>query len=506
MAERGSLDLLGPSTKRAVEAVLAGTPPEEAGAAGATNGAAMRIAPVGIAVPGLPVRRPRTASTRCTRNAAVGSGRPGGRGEHVTHNTGIALAGAAAVAAAVSAGVGGATVAEATDAGHPGRARSRPAAATGWRAPTSRPASSGPPAWSRAGPRREAAELIYTLVGTSLATQESVPAAFAVLAAVPDDPWRACLLAASLGGDCDTIAAMAGAIAGACHGLGAFPPEAIAVIDAQGLGLAALADDLLALRGRAGTGAAMSQPAISRLVFAGRGDRRPADAGARAARTRRRHARGIGVRRGGRRVQHHGRGRQAGPARRLRGRPRHRAVGRPGPRGPGRRGHQAAPPARPGRGTPASTSGLVEADGERTFVTALGAESLREPDAWDLVRLRPGDAVLRLGLRPGPGRVGPGPRRLGGQPAARGPAVRRSRPAGRGHPRGGARPGAGPLRLVELQPARGRPAHRQRRPGRGGPPPGRAGPAGPTSSSGPARTAACWPCGCPARGPGTACR
>src|SRR5580658_6692661 len=51
MAARGSLDLLGPSTKRAVAAVLAGVPPEEAGASGDTNGAAMRIAPVGIAVP-----------------------------------------------------------------------------------------------------------------------------------------------------------------------------------------------------------------------------------------------------------------------------------------------------------------------------------------------------------------------------------------------------------------------------------------------------------------------
>ena len=51
MAARGSLDLLGPSTKRAIAAVLAGVPPEEAGASGDTNGAAMRIAPVGIAVP-----------------------------------------------------------------------------------------------------------------------------------------------------------------------------------------------------------------------------------------------------------------------------------------------------------------------------------------------------------------------------------------------------------------------------------------------------------------------
>jgi ADP-ribosylglycohydrolase len=98
------------------------------------------------------------------------------------------------------------------------------------------------------GGEAEAAGLIYTLVGTSLATQESVPAAFAVLAAVPADPWRACRMAASLGGDSDTIAAMTGAIAGACHGAGSFPPEAIAAIDAQGLGLAALAGELLALR------------------------------------------------------------------------------------------------------------------------------------------------------------------------------------------------------------------------------------------------------------------
>jgi sugar/nucleoside kinase (ribokinase family) len=54
------------------------------------------------------------------------------------------------------------------------------------------------------------------------------------------------------------------------------------------------------------------------------------------------------------------------------------------------------------------TVGLVEPDGERTFVTALGAESLRQPDAWDLVRLRPGDAVYvsGYGLVPaGSGRV-----------------------------------------------------------------------------------------------------
>ena len=232
MAARGSLDLLGPSTKRAVEAVLAGVLPEEAGATGDTNGAAMRIAPVGIATPAddLPALVDQVV-----------------RASRVTHNTSIALAGAAAVAAAVSAGVDGASVAAATDAGiaaarvgaHCGRwvAGADVAARLRWATDL-----------VKCREPAEAVEVIYTLVGTSLATQESVPAAFAVLSAVPDDPWRACLLAASLGGDCDTIAAMAGAIGGACHGLAAFPPHAVATIDAHGFALTALADSLYELR------------------------------------------------------------------------------------------------------------------------------------------------------------------------------------------------------------------------------------------------------------------
>jgi ADP-ribosylglycohydrolase len=256
MAGRGSLDLLGPSTKRAVDAVLTGTPAGEAGSAGATNGAAMRIAPVGIA---FPLRNTSATAVAFTRNELSALVDQVVMASHVTHNTGIALAGAAAVAAAVSAGIGGATVAEATalaiEAARIAARRGHWAAGAdvasriAWAAGlmASRPRR---PEAGGGFPRREAADLIYRLVGTSLATQESVPAAFAVLAAVPGDPWQACLLAASLGGDCDTIAAMAGAIGGACHGLGAFPPDAVAVIEAQDLGLAALADDLLALRGR----------------------------------------------------------------------------------------------------------------------------------------------------------------------------------------------------------------------------------------------------------------
>jgi ADP-ribosylglycohydrolase len=232
MRDRGSLDLLGPSTRRAIEAVRSGTPPEEAGRSGDTNGAAMRITPVGIAVSPDDLR------------ALVDQVQEASR---VTHNTSVALAGAAAVAAAVSAGITGASVAEATDAAV---SAARLAAERGhWVASADVAARIRWAAGLVAGrSANEAAQVIETLVGTSLATTESVPAAFAVLSAVPDDPWLACRLAASLGGDTDTIAAMAGAVSGACHGLAAFPANAVKVIDGNGLGLMELADSLLALR------------------------------------------------------------------------------------------------------------------------------------------------------------------------------------------------------------------------------------------------------------------
>ena len=49
MRAKGSQDLLGPSTKSAIDMILVGHTPEESGRYGTTNGAAMRITPVGIA-------------------------------------------------------------------------------------------------------------------------------------------------------------------------------------------------------------------------------------------------------------------------------------------------------------------------------------------------------------------------------------------------------------------------------------------------------------------------
>jgi len=223
MRRRGSLDLLGPSTRAAVAAVLAGTPPELAGATGTTNGAAMRITPVGIAHPADDLVRLVDAVAQACR---------------VSHDTGIAIAGAAAVAAAVSAGLDGAGRAEATElaiaAARLGQKRGH------WIAGASVAARIG---WAVTLD----ADAILELIGTSLATQESVPAAFGLLAIADGDGWVATTTAAGLGGDTDTIAAMAGAMAGATG----WQPSADAVATVErvnGLDLAPVADGLLALR------------------------------------------------------------------------------------------------------------------------------------------------------------------------------------------------------------------------------------------------------------------
>jgi ADP-ribosylglycohydrolase len=233
MRARGSLDLLGPSTKRAITALLAGADIDQAGRFGVTNGAAMRITPVGIATP--------SASLDGLIDRVVAASR-------ATHNTGVALAGAAAVAAAVSAGLDGAGPAEAT--GLAVAAATRAARRGHWVAAADVAARISWATQLVAGLGLDAViETVYALVGTSLATQESVPAAFAVVAASPDDPWLACRIAAARGGDCDTIAAMAGAIGGACHGLGGFPESARATVaSVNGLRLDELAADLEKIR------------------------------------------------------------------------------------------------------------------------------------------------------------------------------------------------------------------------------------------------------------------
>ena len=93
---------------------------------------------------------------------------------------------------------------------------------------------------------------MYDVIGTSVASQESVVAAFALAQRVASgymSSFDAVCMAASIGGDTDTIAAVLGAMLGACEGLGAWPTALIGhVQDVNHLQLEPLVQALLALR------------------------------------------------------------------------------------------------------------------------------------------------------------------------------------------------------------------------------------------------------------------
>jgi len=205
MADRGRGDLLGPSTRRALVALVAGEDPSTTGRAGTTNGAAMRITPVGIA-----------NGLGRLHNAVVAADR-------LTHDTAVAHAGAALVATVVSAGVDGATFQEAAPLAI------RAAGQFGFGDLYAHPGS----------------------FATGAETAESVPTAFAIARIADGDVWRACTAAVALGGDTDTIAAMAGAMVGACTGLSRLPAEAVRKVrEVNQIDLEPIALGLLDLRER----------------------------------------------------------------------------------------------------------------------------------------------------------------------------------------------------------------------------------------------------------------
>ena len=235
MIERGSLDLLGPSTKAALERVRAGEDPLSVGGAGTTNGAAMRVTPIGIAM--------STADPEAFADAIWSSCQ-------VTHATRQGFQSAALVAAAVSMGID--------------TARSTAPDLRGllWKAVTYVDSLPERGAWTPdpdvvaatrramqlvANPASSSLECLVEQVGTSVASAQAIPMAFALLARDPSP--QALLDAANIGGDTDTIGAIAGAILGAALGFEVFVGRGLAQVElASHLDLPSVALELLELR------------------------------------------------------------------------------------------------------------------------------------------------------------------------------------------------------------------------------------------------------------------
>ena len=256
MIERGSLDLLGPSTKAALERVRAGEDPLTVGGAGTTNGAAMRVTPIGIAM--------STADPEAFADAVWSSCQ-------VTHATHQGFQSAALVAAAVSMGIDWDTP-SASDM-----------TALLWKAVSYVDSLPERGAWTpdpdvvaatrRAmqlvvNPVSSSLEHLIEQVGTSVASAHAIPMAFALLARDPSP--RALLDAANIGGDTDTISAIAGAILGGLLGVEAFDAAMLAQVESvSGLHLTEAATAMLSLRGPSAASEdtqADSEPATSTTV------------------------------------------------------------------------------------------------------------------------------------------------------------------------------------------------------------------------------------------------
>lgn len=225
---------LGPSSAKAIDLLKTGADPRTTGSAGETNGAAMRIVPVGIVCSS---KYPADLVDMVQEVSLM------------SHNTGVAISGACLVAGIVSAALDGADVDQAvafgTAVAEEGRARGVQTVAASVAA---RAKLAVELARSEAADA-EFLESLYDQVGAWVTTTESVAAAVGILVRAKADPVTAAVLSANLGGDTDTIGAMSTGMAGAFAGIDAIPPETVDQLsDTNGIAPQAMARQLLRLR------------------------------------------------------------------------------------------------------------------------------------------------------------------------------------------------------------------------------------------------------------------
>ena len=186
----------------------------------ATNGAAMRISPMGLINAG--------DTENAIKDAVIVAS--------VTHNNNLAISGACAVAAAVSEAVrDGSNLYDVIDAGIYGANEGEKIGkANGNNV-------AGPSVVKRikmavdigfgTGSIDERICNIADIIGTGLHVSETVPTAFGIIAALSGDSMRSISEAASIGYDTDTIATIVGGIVGALNGYSSFPDYYISTME-----------------------------------------------------------------------------------------------------------------------------------------------------------------------------------------------------------------------------------------------------------------------------------
>lgn len=200
--------LVGPSSLRALNAIRSGKSISDSGKIGDTNGAAMRIAPVGIYGRGELQRTVDAVEKACMP----------------THYTNVAIAGSAAVAMAIGVGLMGDAnldllIEKALEAAQLGLQRGN----IWYGASIIQRTQLAMQIINDSLDRAAQMEKLYDLVGTGVQMSETVPTSLAIVKIANGDPVEAVKIAANMGGDCDTIGAIVGGICGAIQGADAFP-------------------------------------------------------------------------------------------------------------------------------------------------------------------------------------------------------------------------------------------------------------------------------------------
>ncbi|NIG18221.1 MULTISPECIES: ADP-ribosylglycohydrolase family protein [Pantoea] len=210
-------NVLGPTSKIALNALKMGTPVTQLENNGMTNGAAMRVSPLGCLLP--------AKDLDAFIDAVALASSP-------THKSDIAIAGAVVIAWAVSRAIDGASWTSIRDE-LPAIARAaQEKRVTTFSASMAARVELALSVVAQGRGVESTMQQIYDLVGTGTATIESVPAAISMVELANTDPNRCAILCANLGGDTDTIGAMAVAICGALHGIDGIDSQLKAELDA----------------------------------------------------------------------------------------------------------------------------------------------------------------------------------------------------------------------------------------------------------------------------------
>ncbi len=210
-------NVLGPTSKIALNAIRDGKPVAELENNGVTNGAAMRVSPLGCLLPARDV-------DSFIDDVALASS--------PTHKSDLAVAGAVVIAWAISRAIDGESWSAIVDS-LPSIARhAQQKRTTTFSASLAARLEIALKIVRNADGTESASEQLYQVVGAGTSTIESVPCAIALVELAQTDPNRCAVLCANLGGDTDTIGAMATAICGALHGVNAIDPALKAELDA----------------------------------------------------------------------------------------------------------------------------------------------------------------------------------------------------------------------------------------------------------------------------------